>query len=190
MRYITSDTHFHHKNIILFENGRRHFKDVEEMNETIVSNWNAVVTNNDTVYHLGDLGIANDTKILEVVSHLKGNIKLVPGNHDKTSLLKRLEALPNVEVMPLMFKEKHHKKIVYFTHYPVMLGSDRKNLFCLHGHIHAHETSFWNHLNVGVDADIAKHLPFGQPVPFDDVLSEMLSRFDHMESSGLLGNKT
>lgn len=178
MRYITSDTHYSHKNIIHFEAARERFADVEEMNECMVRNWNAVVTDADEVLHLGDLGLASVPNILQVASRLKGNIKLVPGNHDQSNLLKALDELPNFEVLPMMFKEKHHKKIVYFSHYPVMLGSDRKNLFNLHGHIHAHETDYWNHMNVGVDSHIGLQRPFGQPIPFDEVLDEMLRRFE------------
>ena len=36
--YFTSDFHFYHTNIIRFDN--RPFRNVDEMNETIVGNWN------------------------------------------------------------------------------------------------------------------------------------------------------
>ena len=50
--FFTSDTHFYHGNIIRFCN--RPFKDVETMNETIISNWNNTVGQDDIVFHLGD----------------------------------------------------------------------------------------------------------------------------------------
>ena len=43
--FFTSDTHFYHGNIIRFCN--RPFKDVEMMNETIISNWNNTVSQDD-----------------------------------------------------------------------------------------------------------------------------------------------
>lgn len=185
MRYITSDTHFSHKNIILFEAARERFADVEEMNETIIRNWNAAVSNEDEVLHLGDFGLSSPSNLFPIIPRLNGRIKLVPGNHDQSSFLDELDAFPNIEVLPMMFKEKHHKKIVYFSHFPVMLGESRKNLFNIHGHIHAHETGIWNHLNVGLDSDLGLRYPFGQPIPFNDVLEVMLARFGEVAEHGL-----
>lgn len=50
--YFTSDTHFYHSNIIGF--CKRPFKNVEDMNETLIENWNRVVGQDDIVFHLGD----------------------------------------------------------------------------------------------------------------------------------------
>lgn len=50
--YFTSDTHFYHSNIIDF--CKRPFKNVEDMNETLIENWNRVVGQDDIVFHLGD----------------------------------------------------------------------------------------------------------------------------------------
>ena len=46
--FFTSDTHFNHTNIIRFCN--RPFRNVDEMNETIVANWNATIGMDDTVF--------------------------------------------------------------------------------------------------------------------------------------------
>ena len=50
--FFTSDTHFFHEGIIKFCN--RPFATVEEMNETLIRNWNETVPENGTVFHLGD----------------------------------------------------------------------------------------------------------------------------------------
>ncbi len=85
MIYFTADTHFYHENIIRYCN--RPFKNAEEMNETIIANWNAIVRPVDSIYVLGDFVIGNAEKQKErlgnIVKRLKGNIFLVKGSHDK-----------------------------------------------------------------------------------------------------------
>ena len=49
--FFTSDTHFNHEKII--EYCKRPFSSVEEMDKKLVSNWNEVVSEGCTVFHLG-----------------------------------------------------------------------------------------------------------------------------------------
>ena len=53
MIYFTSDLHLGHPAIIHMQN--RPFTDVEDMNQKLINNYNAVVKKNDTVYILGDI---------------------------------------------------------------------------------------------------------------------------------------
>ena len=73
-------TLINHRNIIKYCN--RPFDNVEDMNSTLIKNWNSVVDNEDTVYHLGDFGMGNKYDITEWRSALNGRIKLIKGNHD------------------------------------------------------------------------------------------------------------
>ena len=53
--FFTSDTHFNHTNIIQY--CQRPFKSTDEMNEAMIDNWNSVVGEDDTVFHLGDFSL-------------------------------------------------------------------------------------------------------------------------------------
>lgn len=77
--FLTSDHHFQHKNINRLAG--RPFSSVEEMNEALITGWNMDVRPGDTVYHVGDLSFDYEY-YPELRKRLKGNIKLIPGNHD------------------------------------------------------------------------------------------------------------
>lgn len=51
--FFTADLHFWHENIIQY--CQRPFASADEMNSALISNWNARVTPDDTVYILGDV---------------------------------------------------------------------------------------------------------------------------------------
>ncbi len=53
MVYLISDLHLDHKNIIRYCD--RYFSSVEEMNRTIIDNWNRVVKEGDFTHLVGDL---------------------------------------------------------------------------------------------------------------------------------------
>lgn len=78
MIWFTSDEHFNHANIMKYCN--RPFKDVHEMNETIIANANAVVKDDDWVFHLGDFTFQDPMQFLKL---LKGKHYLIKGNHDR-----------------------------------------------------------------------------------------------------------
>ena len=84
MIYFTSDTHFNHTNIIRYCN--RPFNCVDEMNNSLVQNWNKIITNNDVVYHLGDFALGMKEQANDIIKKLKGTIYLIRGNHDNWSL--------------------------------------------------------------------------------------------------------
>ena len=55
MRWFTSDLHLGHTNIIKYTN--RPFWTADQMNETLVDRWNAVVGTEDEVWVLGDVAL-------------------------------------------------------------------------------------------------------------------------------------
>ena len=63
MNYYISDLHLLHKNCIRFD--ERPFEGLEEMHETILTNWNRKVTDSDTVFILGDVAMYGFIQILE-----------------------------------------------------------------------------------------------------------------------------
>ena len=86
-RYFTSDQHFGHTNILVYEDERRRdefgnrFKSTDEMDSFIIDKWNATVGENDLTYCLGDFCYKMQ-QMRDVLPFLNGEKILIAGNHD------------------------------------------------------------------------------------------------------------
>lgn len=183
--FITSDWHFGHKNICGKDGfcpiTRGQFKDVEEMNQTLTDHINKVVTNEDILYHLGDISLKNKNKdIFDTLTRINGQLVLVKGNHDASRTFNYLNKhnynLPNGKPKFVTYDVgliiKRSKRVYYLTHYPLGLGEQRVNMRNLCGHIHQLVPRESNILNVGVDSpQLPKDLPFGQPLELDKAMA-------------------
>jgi len=84
--FFTADNHFGHEAIITMS--QRPFATVEEMDEAMIANWNAVVSRGDNVWHVGDFAHRIDAKRKRAIfGKLNGSKHLVPGNHDDKDTL-------------------------------------------------------------------------------------------------------
>jgi Predicted phosphoesterase or phosphohydrolase len=81
--WITSDTHFHHKNILVYEAKNRPFANRDEMDAELVKRWNERVRDTDVVIHLGDFAFAGASFINDIAHRLNGRKILLLGNHDR-----------------------------------------------------------------------------------------------------------
>ena len=81
--WVTSDTHFCHRRILIYEAENRPFKNLNEMNEALIQRWNEKVGEKDLVLHLGDFSFGNKNRIKDIVTRLNGRIWLLMGNHDR-----------------------------------------------------------------------------------------------------------
>lgn len=177
--YFTSDTHLWHKNILNFEN--RPFASVEEMNDSMIQNWNEQVNDEDIIYHLGDLCFGNFDKTVDALKRLKGKIILIKGNHDPSKYYKKINEMGLLhgyhEVGTVL---KHKKHQMWLTHYPFDIGV-RPRMWSIHGHIHGEESNLINQINVGVDSPHFKHKPFGELITIDELFEVMEQRLPSIE---------
>lgn len=127
--FVISDLHLGHKNIIKLCN--RPFKTLEEMDNTIINNWNKVVSKEDIVYVLGDFAYKglNAEKYLD---KLNGNIILIRGNHDKYIRHNKIKAVYD-------YKEIEVNEVKYvLSHYPMIAWNGQfRNSVHLYGHVHS-----------------------------------------------------
>ncbi len=149
-KYIISDTHFNHTNIIKYCN--RPFKDVEEMNNTIINNWNKVVKKEDIVYHLGDLFLGSKYDLEDILSKTNGKIYLIRGNHDRLTVKSYEDVgITVLKNAPIILEE--YKALL--SHRPLPNTMIPENYINIHGHIHDkvldNTYNKSNHINVSCD---------------------------------------
>lgn len=133
MVFLTSDTHFGHESIIRF--CHRPFQTVEEMNQVMIDRWNATVSADDDVYHLGDFAFGSKY-VKSIVPLLNGRIHLILGNHDYKNIVQtKLTGLFHSVSEAKTLKTDGMR--IFLSHYPYLCwpGTYRKSPQ-FHGHVH------------------------------------------------------
>jgi calcineurin-like phosphoesterase family protein len=146
--FTISDTHFGHENILKFTDDEgaylRHFDSVEDMNDCMVTRWNETVSDQDIIYHLGDVYFG---KGWECLKKLKGRKRLLLGNHDNGKAKYLQEAFQKIG-MWRMFPELN----LVLSHVPIIIPETAKFEFNVHGHIHGNKSPTPFHINVSAEA--------------------------------------
>lgn len=128
--WFIADPHFGHANIIKYED--RPFSSVEEMNEEIIKRWNETVSQNDTVWVLGDIGIGSKESIRQIVARLNGHKRLVRGNHDNWSNQVYLDmGFEYVSKYPIILKG-----FFVLSHEPMEYMGKCSPFYFIYGHVH------------------------------------------------------
>ena len=80
MIFYTADLHLGYFPIL--HDTARPFTGVPEMDEALISNWNARVGADDSVYIVGDFSYNGGEAPTQYLSRLNGHLHLIRGNHD------------------------------------------------------------------------------------------------------------
>lgn len=156
MNYYIADTHFGHDNIRKLS--KRPFNSIEEMDKTIINNWNNKVTDDDDVYILGDFSYKSKDPIV-YLKQLRGRKHLIVGNHDVKSLRNPVFKKHFVEVVDMKMVDDNGTQIV-LCHYPLVEWNGYyRNALHFYGHVHntfhnettKYASNMKNAYNVGVD---------------------------------------
>ena len=150
--FFTADTHFGHSNIIKYCG--RPFDDKYDHDETLIQNWNSVVSKNDHVYHLGDFGFGPSWYLKKIAQRLNGKIHLLKGNHDKTKTLKdlsfRFVFIKDVHFYKTTFRGS--KIEIFLSHYAHRSWPKSfHGSWHLFGHSHSNLEPYYRSFDVGVD---------------------------------------
>lgn len=171
--WLTSDLHLCHDKDFLY--APRGFDNIQDMNETIVQNWNSVVKPEDEVYLLGDVMLDDIDKGLEILKSLNGKIHIICGNHDTPAKRQKYAECDNVVEVSLAAELKYKKYHFFLTHYPCFTGNIQKESFkkttCnLYGHTHQ-TTNFYDDIPFMYHVGLDSHNLI--PVNIKDIIEEM-----------------
>jgi calcineurin-like phosphoesterase family protein len=172
--YFTSDTHFGHYNILIYEQrtSKMNIQSVEEHDAKLIENWNNTVGKNDLVYILGDFSFHKADGTISILKALNGDKILIRGNHDNFISQKRFDKT--------LFKAIYdYTEINYggqeicLMHYPIQsfkhMDRPVKPAVLLFGHIHSAPRIMPKHsYNVGVDVNNYK------PIHINDAIGRAL----------------
>lgn len=140
--FVIADSHFGHAKSLSFiqpdGSPLRPFSSVEEMDETMVEQWNSVVKEKDTVYHLGDVAIPRSG--LASLAKCNGRKVLIRGNHDIFKLKDYTEHFEDIRGAMFHRAGDVLPGGLVFTHIPVHPSSiSGRYLGNVHGHLHCHQ---------------------------------------------------
>jgi calcineurin-like phosphoesterase family protein len=173
--FFVSDTHFGHKNIILYSN--RPFSSVDEMNNLMVKYWNEVVKPEDIVWHLGDFAFMPYKDFKSLVWRLNGHINVILGNHDKVIEQHRQDILNTNKIESIQnYKElKVEGNFIVLFHYGQRVwNKSHHDAIHLYGHSHGSLPPHGKSVDVGVDCKEITHEY--RPVSLDEVVKYMSKR--------------
>lgn len=118
----------------------------------LINHWNSVVSNEDTVWFLGDFCLGGNENVKAYLDQLNGHKMLIRGNHDKkTDSAYREAGFEYVSRYPIILK-----KFFVLSHAPFEYMTTNAPFFYIYGHVHsspAHQT--WT--NISCCACVERH---------------------------------
>lgn len=172
-RWIISDTHFFHNNIIRYQ-GRPKNHD-----ELMHQNWLATVDPTDKILHLGDLVLGKRERMKEL-SGLTGEKELILGNHDRRPLddYRKIGFYPRENGFQTSFQDWN----IIFVHRPeeAQLKSMHKKVaekfIVCHGHIHTghyHKNSPRGKNYINFSVEVIDYRPVWLPEVLEKKITEL-----------------
>lgn len=178
--WFTADTHFGHANVIRYckrpwlrpgdvcvgPDGKEMWfsstiehERKQEMDETLISNWNNRVGKNDLIFHVGDFCFGrSDADFNRYFHRLNGLIVLVKGNHDKLAAQNKDKFYAYHDSG--LYETKVGDRKVVLCHYSMKTWNcSHRGSYHLYGHSHGSLPDDPNSLSFDVGVDCHNFAP-------------------------------
>jgi calcineurin-like phosphoesterase family protein len=172
-KWITSDLHFGHANIMKFCPVTRFgFTDTDHMREVMISEWNRDVKPDDETFILGDFAFLPSKDAIAILRRLNGTKILIEGNHDR-KLLNDPGFRNEFKEIHQYLRYNHDGQLVIMMHYPIWEWDQmHRGAVHFYGHVHGAVT--------GMEKYRAHDVAF-------DATGRVVSDFDMMVKDALKG---
>jgi calcineurin-like phosphoesterase family protein len=149
------------------------------MNETLIANWNNVVTPDDVVYHLGDFAFGDALGVDRVMRRLNfAHFHFIMGNHDKPFIdwyhnFGNEELTRKVTVYPHFLETKIQGNKFTLCHYAMRVWNEsHRGAMHLYGHSHGTLPDDPNSKSFDVGVDCHAY----RPISLERVLAIMATK--------------
>lgn len=138
--------------------GPRGFASSDEHDAAVIQRYNDVVSDEDTVYILGDVCMGDLESGIDKLKQLKGHKHLIRGNHCTDNKVLRYMEENIFESIQYATMIKYKKYNFYLSHYQTYMGNydmQMSKTWCLHGHTHSKfefDDNIAKNFNVALDA--------------------------------------
>lgn len=126
-KWVISDLHLGHKNILKYSGTLRGGTTSEEHDQWIIDQWNSVVKKADVVYILGDAAFSLDA--YKKLKKMKGQKVLVRGNHDINNVRHLVDYFSDIQGII------SYRGTFWLTHAPIH-PQELRGRINIHGHVH------------------------------------------------------
>jgi calcineurin-like phosphoesterase family protein len=194
--YFTADPHLGHANIILYANrpfvdrnrdlderGRWISREIarqraNEMDETIIMNWNSIVRRPDDVFLLGDFAFCEDANIY--LKRLNGRIHWIHGNHDKAAWAVSHKFASHSPLMEIKVNFPSGNRLVVLCHYAMRVwNKSHWGSYHLYGHSHGSLDDLQDSLSMDCGMDCNNLFPFSVEQIYAHMSTKTLRPIDH-----------
>lgn len=156
-KWIISDLHLGHKNILKYSSSFRGGTTSEEHDKWLIDQINSKVKKGDLLYILGDVAFCSES--LKLVKKIKGMKILVRGNHDILSTQEYLEYFQQV------YGLWKHKGTFWLSHAPIH-PAELRGCLNIHGHVHQNSIQDDRYINACVE------MTYGVPQSLDELFEK------------------
>lgn len=174
--WLCSDLHLGHDKDFIW--GPRGFNSIEEQDNTIIKNWNELVSWDDEVWLLGDCMLGDNEAGVRKLNQLAGNIRIIAGNHETPTRIQMYANIrPTILTMGLAYILKYQGYSFYLSHYPTICTNEdsdkplKRQVINLCGH--SHTSDKFHDMDKGLIYHCELDAHNNKPILLDNIIEDI-----------------